>query len=92
VRGIEKTAAALAAATAVLTLSLNPGIAQNSSGAGQVLIPPSNVENPADVGNRAHTNVEVFVPEKPIAPKSMPPKATGSTPPAAGGSDAGRSR
>jgi kumamolisin len=52
------------AATATL-LSANISAAQVESRparGGQIFVPDSSVENPADIGQRAHTNVRLFVP------------------------------
>jgi kumamolisin len=62
----------LAMATTAVLGALTPGgaVAQVS---GQVLKPDSSIEQPGDIGFRAHTNVEVFVPAGgPIAPLTPP--------------------
>jgi hypothetical protein len=51
-----------------------------------VWVPPSSRENPADVGVRAHTNVEVFIPKhSPAGMAPAPPTATGAPAGAGGG-------
>jgi hypothetical protein len=76
-------------AVAIAAVAAGCARAQTPSDGGQVSIPRSSVEQPADVGNRAHTNVEIFVPRQvgtatqPASPPAPPgdarnPKAGGS--------------
>ncbi len=51
---------AVGAAAAAL-LAAGSAAAQNAAGP-QIVTPPSGLERPADIGVRAHTNVELFVP------------------------------
>lgn len=37
--------------------------AQTAPDGGRIVTPPSGIEKPGDVGKRAHTNVEIFVPK-----------------------------
>ena len=39
---------------------------------GKIVRPESSIEKPGDVGKRAHTPLEVVIPEKPIAPPPVP--------------------
>jgi len=51
--------------------ALLPGLAgqaQTAPDGGQIVTPPSGIEKPGDVGKRAHTNVEIFVPNGGSAP------------------------
>ena len=48
----------------VALLGAGIGYAQVPPGAGQVSIPESSIEKPGDVGVRAHTNIQIFVPNR----------------------------
>ena len=58
-RGLSPAGRSLVTAAAFAALPLAGASAQ---GAGQVLRPESSIEQPGDIGVRAHTNVEVFMP------------------------------
>jgi hypothetical protein len=53
-----------AQALVVALLGAGIGYAQVPPGAGQVSIPESSIEKPGDVGVRAHTNTQIFVPNR----------------------------
>jgi subtilase family serine protease len=55
----------VAALTALLVLT-NIAPAQNRTVAGKVFTPYSSIETPSDIGMRAHTNLHVFLPTKPL--------------------------
>ena len=48
----------------VAMLSAGCGYAQVPPGAGQVSTPESSIEKPGDAGVRAHTNIEIFTPNR----------------------------
>ncbi len=64
-------------------------------GAGVVKVPRSSIERPGDVGVRGHTNLEIFVPDRPVSPQP-PPKEfysnEGQVPPAKSGGASGEPR
>ena len=69
---------------AVALLATGYGYAQTPPGAGQVSTPESSIEKPGDSGVRAHTNIQIFIPN---------PGAGGTqAPPGNGGPDAAGSR
>ena len=51
-------------AFAVVMLASAGGHAQVAPNAGQVTIPGSSLEKPGDTGVRAHTNIEIFRPNR----------------------------
>lgn len=57
-----KRVAFFALAAAARLLAAGVADAQAAPGGGQVVIPQSSVEKPGDIGKRAHTNIEIFVP------------------------------
>jgi hypothetical protein len=63
-------------ALVVVLLSTGSGYAQVPVGAGQIATPESSIEKPGDVGMRAHTNIQIFVPNR---------SPGGAQPPAGGG-------
>jgi kumamolisin len=50
------------AAPQTITAPTTPAIAQHASTRGKVISPQSNIENPGDIGFRAHTNIELMIP------------------------------
>ena len=52
-----------AVAVALLLLLCNSSFAQTVSGKNSVVIPPSSVQHPEDLGRRAHTNILILKPE-----------------------------
>ncbi len=60
-------------AAAAAWLAAGGGAAQAAAALGEIVTPPSGVEKPADVGLRAHTNVEVFVPAGGLGPGGPQP-------------------
>jgi kumamolisin len=50
------------AAGQTITSAATPAIAQRASTRGKVISPKSNIEDPGDIGFRAHTNVELMIP------------------------------
>jgi hypothetical protein len=62
-------------------------------GGGQVAVPGSSIEKPGDTGVRAHTNVEIFIPNRggagvPSAPGGASSGAANAPPTAAPGAKA----
>jgi kumamolisin len=57
----------VAAATTAL-LAVGGGAVQSAAASGQIVTPPSGVVKPEDIGRRAHTNVELFLPPGGLAP------------------------
>ena len=68
---------------AVALLTTGNGYAQLPPGTGQVSTPESSVEKPGDAGLRAHTNIQIFIPDQ---------GANGAHAPPGGGPDAAGSR
>ena len=67
----------LSEALMILVLSAGSGYAQPPTGAGQISTPESSAEKPGDVGMRAHTNIEIFVPNRGPA-DAQPPAGNGN--------------
>jgi len=67
---------AIAFIAVALLVLCNSAFAQESK-RGRVVIPSSSIERPEDAGENAHTNVRMFVPERPF---SSPRQATGKPP------------
>ena len=81
---IEVLAAAL--------LGAGYGFAQVPPGAGQVSTPESSIEKPGDTGVRAHTNIQIFIPNQgangaPAPPGRGSPGAAGARSPQAPGTN-----
>ena len=77
-------------AFAVVMLA-SAGHAQVAPNAGQVTIPGSSLEKPGDTGVRAHTNIEIFRPNRSPESTEQPgvtsgPRATVPQPPVVPGS------
>ena len=73
---------------AVGLLATGYGYAQVPPGAGQVSTPESSLEKPGDTGVRAHTNTQIFIPNRGAAgtqkpPGNFGPGGAGSRPPQA---------
>jgi len=62
---------------AVTILSKGSGYAQLLPTGGQVSIPESSVEKPGDTGVRAHTNIQVFNPNRPPQGPPSPSRHSG---------------
>jgi len=61
---MKRSIGLLAVALTVLLLGFTtPASAQSSPRQGTVIIPESSIEHPEDIGVRAHTNIEIFVPD-----------------------------
>jgi hypothetical protein len=58
---------------AVALLAAGNGYAQVPPGAGQVSTPESSIERPGDIGVRAHTNTQIFIPNWGADPAQAPP-------------------
>jgi hypothetical protein len=56
---------------------------ETASTGSQVVIPPSSVEHPGDIGSRAHTHLEILVPPAGSGPLH-PPSPSGSAEPSGG--------
>ncbi len=69
-------------AAAARLLAAGVADAQAAPGGGQVVIPQSSVEKPGDVGKRAHTNIEIFVPNPGTGLTPPAPPSPGAGPPA----------
>jgi hypothetical protein len=54
----------LAPIAAAVTFLLSAGLSATQALAGAVIIPESSVDKPGAPGSRAHTNIEIFVPEQ----------------------------
>ena len=69
---------------AVALLTTGNGYAQLPPGTGQVSTPESSVEKPGDTGLRAHTNIQIFIPNQGAngahAPPAAGPDVAGSRP------------
>jgi hypothetical protein len=76
-----KTVAPFAVAAVVMLAALDCAMANAVASGGQVVVPPSSVEQPGDAGKRAHTNVEIFVPYPGTAPTPPSPGSRGVGPP-----------
>jgi hypothetical protein len=63
---------------AFVLLAAGTGHAQAPPGAGQVVTPGSSVQQPEDTGVRAHTNIEIFVPNR-AANGTQAPPGTGTS-------------
>ena len=81
-------------ALAVAVLAAGSVRAQAPPAGGQISTPQSSIEQPGDVGVRAHTNIQIFTPNPasrgaqtlpgsghPAAPASPSPQAPGTTAP-----------
>ena len=70
---------------AVATLAVSSGHAQVPSTGGQVSTPESSIEKPGDTGVRAHTNIQIFTPNR--GPEGVQaPQGTGAPDPTNSGS------
>jgi hypothetical protein len=49
----------------VAILSAGSGYAQSTPSSGQVFTPGSSIEKPGNTGVRAHTNIQLFIPNRP---------------------------
>jgi hypothetical protein len=58
-------------------LGAGSGYAQVPPGAGQVSTPESSVEKPGDTGVRAHTNIQIFIPNQGANGPHTPPGGGG---------------
>jgi hypothetical protein len=70
-------------ALAAAILAAGNGLAQAPPGAGQVVTPASSAQKPGDTGVRAHTNIQIFIPNR---------GNDGAQPPGSGGVNAAGSR
>jgi hypothetical protein len=70
-----KTAAFFAAAVLLAVVG-----ARGAPDGGRIVIPRSGVEQPGDVGQRGHTNVEIFVPRPGTGPPPRSPAPPGIGP------------
>jgi hypothetical protein len=57
-------------AATVAMLSSGSGYAQSTPTGGEVFTPGSSIEKPSDTGVRAHTNIQLFIPNR--APQGPP--------------------
>jgi hypothetical protein len=73
----ERRLRLLSEALMIVALSAGSGYAQPPTGAGQISTPESSSEKPGDVGMRAHTNIEIFVPNRGPA-DAQPPAGNGN--------------
>ena len=73
----ERRLRLLSEALIIVALSAGSGYAQPPTGAGQISTPESSSEKPGDVGMRAHTNIEIFVPNRGPA-DAQPPAGNGN--------------
>ena len=73
-------------ALAIALLAAGSGHAQDPPGAGQVVTPESSVQTPGDTGVRAHTIIQIFIPNQGTV------GARALAPPGSGGPDAAASR
>jgi hypothetical protein len=62
---------------AVALLAAADGYAQSPPGAGQVSTPESSIEKPGDTGVRAHTNIQIFIPNQGANGAQAPPGGGG---------------
>ena len=79
----------------VLVIALLPspgGHAQAPSAGGQVLTPESSIEKPGDTGVRAHTNIQIFLPNHGAGGEQGPDGASPGPPQAPGKEGAGGAR
>jgi hypothetical protein len=58
-------------------LGVENGYAQVPSGAGQASTPESSIEKPGDTGVRAHTNIQIFIPNQGANGAHAPPGGGG---------------
>ena len=71
-------------------LAASEGHGQTSSGGGQVTTPQSTIEKPGDIGVRAHTNIQIFTPNRgPDGTQAPQGGPAGGTPQAPGAERAG---
>jgi hypothetical protein len=77
-----KTVACVAVAAAMTLTVVGCAAAQAAPDGGHVVIPESSVEKPGDVGKRAHTNIEIFVPRPGTVLTPPSPGSPGVGPPA----------
>ena len=80
------------AVLAVALLAAGNGYAQVPPGTGQVSTPESSIERPGDTGVRAHTNLQIFIPNEGAngahaAPGGGGPGAAGARAPQAPGTN-----
>jgi hypothetical protein len=73
----ERQLRLLSEALMVVVLSAGSGYAQPPTGAGKISTPESSAEKPGDVGTQAHTNIEIFVPNRGPA-DAQPPAGNGN--------------
>lgn len=77
-QGGKRWLGVLLRAVAVAMLSAGSGHAQPPPPAGgQVVTPGSSIEQPGDTGVRAHTNIQIFIPNQPPVPSSPSPNREG---------------
>jgi hypothetical protein len=69
-------------ALAVAILAAGGGHAQVPTRTGQVWTPESSIEKPGDTGVRAHTNIQIFIPDR--GPKGTPKPSGNGRPGVAG--------
>ena len=62
---------------AVALLGAGSGYAQVPPGAGQASTPDSSIEKPGDTGVRAHTNIQIFIPNQGAKGAHAPPGGRG---------------
>lgn len=62
---------------AVALLGAGNGYAQVPPGTGQVSTPGSSIEKPGDTGVRAHTNIQIFIPNHGANGAHAPPGGSG---------------
>ena len=61
-------------------LTAGSGHAQAPPGAGQVVTPGSSIPEPNDTGVRAHTNIQIFIPNQGAAAGQAPPSGASPGP------------
>jgi hypothetical protein len=72
-KGGRRWFGALLRAFGVATLFVSSGHAQLAPTGGQVVTPGSGIEKPGDPGVRAHTNIQLFIPNRAPPPRSGTP-------------------
>lgn len=70
-------------ALAIALIAAGSGRAQAPSGAGQVVTPESSTPKPGDTGVRAHTNIQIFIPNRGADGAQAPPGSSSGSPDAA---------
>jgi|GraSoiStandDraft_15_1057317.scaffolds.fasta_scaffold702506_1 hypothetical protein len=71
----------------VFALIAAEGYGQTPPGGGQVSTPQSSIEKPGDTGVRAHTNIQIFTPNRGPAGAQAPPGGTDTGAPQAPGAE-----